>query len=219
MRSAPRLRGGPAVRLVSLVSGLAVIAVGIVALLESRLGLPPWDVLHLGIANHTPLTLGLASVVVGLVVLAAGWALGATPGAGTVANAVLIGLFVDVLTQIGWVEGWSDAGLLARLGLVAGGVACFGVGSALYIGAGLGAGPRDGMMLVLSLRSGRRIGLVRAVIEVSVLVAGFLLGGVAGLGTVAFALMIGPAVEASFWLLERSGLAEAPAAPVPLEGR
>ena len=212
MRDAPRLRGGALVRSVCLVAGLAVVAAAIVSLLESGLGLAPWDVLHQGIARHTPLTLGTASIVVGLVVLAFGWAMGATPGVGTVANAILIGAFIDRFTAIGWVQGLSETALPGRVLLLAAGIGLFGVGSALYIGAGFGAGPRDGLMLALARRSGRRIALVRGVIEVTALAAGIALGGTAGVGTIAMALLVGPSVEASFWGLRRAGLAVEPVA-------
>jgi uncharacterized protein len=177
--------------------------------LESRLGLWPWDVLHQGIARHTPLTFGLANVAVGVVVLAGAWALGGKPGIGTVANAVLIGLFIQLLTSVDAVTRLGDGGLPERIGLLAAGIALAGPGSAFYIGADLGAGPRDTLMLVGRLRSGRRIGLVRFVIEAAALVAGILLGGTFGVGTVAFAVFVGPVVEASFWLLARTRLASA----------
>ncbi|HEX6844374.1 MAG TPA: membrane protein [Actinomycetota bacterium] len=216
MKKAPRIRGGIAIRSVCLVVGLAVIAAGIVAMLVSGLGVPPWDVLHVGIALHTPLSVGEATVVVGLLVLGVGWAVGATPGVGTVANAIEIGLLVDVFRSLSWVEDLAGAGLLPRLGLVVFGVVCFGVGSALYIGAGLGAGPRDGLMLVLAHRTGRRIALVRGMMEVVVLLVGAVLGGPVGIGTAAFALTVGPAVEACFWLMVRAGLATPPSVRIPV---
>jgi uncharacterized membrane protein YczE len=208
MKRAPRIRGGRVVRSVSLVLGLAVVAAGIVSLLESDLGLAPWDVFHLGVANHSPLTLGEASIVVGLVVLVFGWLLGATPGVGTIANALLIGLFVDLFAGIRWVGELPDEGAIVHATLLVLGVALFGLGSALYIGAGMGAGPRDGLMLAVSRRSGRRIALVRGLIEITALIAGIVLGGTVGLGTVAVALLVGPSVEVSFWLLEHLGLAD-----------
>jgi uncharacterized membrane protein YczE len=195
------------VRAASLVFGLFLFAVGIVALLESKLGLSPWDVLNQGLAKHSPLTFGLANIVVGLAVLVLAWALGAPPGVGTVANAVLIGLFIDGLTRVGSVDALADGSLAARAGLLPLGIALMGIGSAFYIGANYGAGPRDSLMLVVSHRSRRRIGLVRAGLEACALAIGFVLGGTVGIGTLAFALLIGPAVEASFWLLGRSPLA------------
>jgi uncharacterized protein len=206
MRAAPVLRGGPVLRGVWLVAGLFLCAVAILCFLESRLGLPPWDVLHQGIAKHTPLSFGLANEAVALVVLLLAWALGARIWIGTVANAALIGLFVVVLQPLHAVQvpaGWP---LPARIALLVAGLAVFGVGSAFYIGASLGAGPRDSLMLVGALRSGVRIGVVRTALEGVVLVAGFLLGGTVGAGTVVFAALIGPSVEASFWLVSRTRL-------------
>lgn len=209
MRQAPRIRGGLATRVVVLLAGLALFAAAIVSLLESGLGLAPWDVFHLGVAEHTPLTIGTAAIVVGLVVLAGAWVLGQPPGFGTLANAVVIGVLVDLFRGIDGVARLSQGDLASRIGLLVVGIGLFGVASALYIGAGLGAGPRDSMMLVLSRRTGVRIAVVRGAIEVAVVVTGALLGGTLGVGTLAVALLIGPAVEAGFWTLERSGLAVA----------
>jgi uncharacterized membrane protein YczE len=206
MHAAPRLRGGWVVRAVWLVTGLVLCALGILAFLESKLGLPPWDVLHQGIAAHTPLSFGLANEAVAVVVLFLAWRLGSRPGPGTVANAVLIGLVVALVQPVGFVEQLADWPLGARVGLLVAGLVLFGAGSALYIGAAMGAGPRDSLMLVGSLRTGARIGAVRAALEASVLVVGYLLGGRAGIGTLAFAALIGPAVEGSFWLVSRTRL-------------
>jgi uncharacterized membrane protein YczE len=178
-----------------------------VALLESKLGLSPWDVLNQGIARHSPLSFGLANIAVGVVVLVLAWALGGPPGLGTVANAVLIGLFIEGLLRIGPVTDLSGSPLAVRAALLPLGIALMGIGSAFYIGASYRAGPRDNMMLVLSRRSGRRIGLVRAGLEALALLVGYALGGTVGIGTLAFALLIGPAVEASFWVLAHSPLA------------
>jgi len=206
VRAAPVLRGGRVVRAVWLVGGLLLCAIGILCFLESRLGLPPWDVLHQGIAKHTPLSFGLANEAVAVAVLVLAWALGARIGIGTVANAALIGLFVVVLQPLHAVQALGSWPLLPRVALLVLGLVAFGVGSAFYIGAGLGAGPRDSLMLVGSLRTHRRIGVVRTVLEGSVLLAGLLLGGVVGVGTVAFAALIGPSVEGSFWLVSRTRL-------------
>jgi uncharacterized membrane protein YczE len=203
VKSAPVLRGGLLARAVWLVSGLFLCAVGILCFLEARLGLPPWDVLHQGIARHTPLSFGAANEVVGLVVLALAWALGARIWIGTVSNAVLIGLFIILLQPRHFVQSLAGWALGPRIGLIALGLLCFGVGTAFYIGANLGAGPRDSLMLVGSRRTGIRIGAMRAMIEISVLLFGFLLGGKVGIGTLAFAALIGPAVELSFWLVTR----------------
>jgi uncharacterized protein len=207
MHAAPVLRGGWVARSAWLVSGLFLCACGIIASLESRLGLSPWDVLHQGIAKHTPLSFGLANEVVAIVILFVAWRLGSRPGVGTVANAALIGLFVAIVQPLAFVEHLASWPLLARSVLLAVGLCLFGIGSALYIGAGLGAGPRDSLMLVGAMRSGVRIGVVRAALEGSALVAGVVLGGTVGVGTLVFALLIGPAVEGSFWLVTRLGFA------------
>ena len=207
MKDAPLLRGNLAVRLVALFGGLILFGVAIVCMLESELGLPPWDVLHYGIAKHTPLPLGTAGIVVGLIIVAVTWALGTPPGFGTIANAVVIGLSIDVLSSIDAVEALSESALAIRIGLLVAGVLLFGVGSALYIGAGMGAGPRDSLMMMLSRRTGRRIGLVRGAMEITVLLTGLALGGIAGIGTLTLALLVGPVVELAFWTLVKLGLA------------
>ena len=208
MLAPPRLRGGVFARSVSLVLGLFLFAAGIVAMLESELGLSPWDVLNQGISEHTPLSFGTANVVVALIVLVAAWGLGARIGPGTIANAVLIGLFVDLLQRVGAIDRLSAEPLGVRVALMVGGILVIGLGSGFYIGAGLGAGPRDSLMLVTAARTGLRIGLARAVLEVAVTVVGFALGGTVGIGTLAFALGIGPSVELSFWALARTPVAD-----------
>lgn len=207
----PRVRGGPAARAVSLVGGLFLFALGIVLQLESGLGLGPWDVLNQGISERTPLSFGTANVVVALVVLAVAWRLGAEIGIGTVANAVLIGLFVDGLLGIGAVERLSEQPLGVRVALLAAAITVVALGSGLYIGAAYGAGPRDSLMLVGSRRTHVRIGLVRAVLEVSAAVVGFALGGTVGIGTLAFAFGVGPAVELAFAGLVQAAVAAPPA--------
>jgi uncharacterized membrane protein YczE len=208
MHAPPLVRGSVVVRSVSLVLGLVLFALGIVLLLESGLGLPPWDVLNQGIADITPLSFGTANIAVALVVLVVAWSLGARIGPGTVANAVLIGLTVDVLLAFEAIDGLSETPLAGRIVMMVAGILITGIGSAFYIGAGMGAGPRDSLMLVASRRTGIRIGITRASIEVAATLVGFALGGTVGIGTLAFAFGIGPAVELSFALLERSPLAD-----------
>jgi uncharacterized protein len=189
-----------------LVLGLFLFALGIVLLLESELGLSPWDVLNQGLAEQTPLTFGAANVLVGLIVLVIAWRLAAKIGVGTVANAVLIGIFVDLLLAVDAIEELADAALPARIGLLAAGIVAIAVGSAFYIGAAMGAGPRDSLMLVLTKRTGWRVGVIRTLLEGSVTLVGFVLGGTIGIGTLVFAFGIGPAIEASFRLLAASPL-------------
>jgi uncharacterized protein len=203
----PALRGGFAVRLTGLIGGLFLCAVGIVFFLESELGLPPWDVLHQGIAEQVGISFGVANLLVSVTVLGLAWRLRAPIGLGTLLNATLIGTFVIALSALEPVTALSDEGLGVRISLLPAALICFGVGSAFYIAAGMGAGPRDSLMLVASQRAGVRIATARAVIEVLALAVGFALGGTAGIGTLVFALGIGPVVEVSFWLLGRTPLA------------
>ena len=207
MRDAPLLRGALPVRLAALFSGLVLFGLAIVFMLESRLGLPPWDVLHFGIAKHTPLSLGVSGIVVGLIIVVITWLAGTPPGFGTIANTIVIGVSIDALRSFDAIDGLSDSVLAVRIALLAAGVLLFGVGSALYIGAGMGAGPRDSLMMVLSRRTGQRIGLVRGAMEITVLLSGLALGGIAGIGTLTLALLVGPVVELAFWSLVKLGLA------------
>jgi uncharacterized protein len=202
----PALRGGFVSRVAWLVAGLFLCSCGVVFFLESELGLPPWDVLHQGLAEQLGISFGAANLLVSVVVLALVWRLRRI-GLGTLLNAILIGSFVIVLTAIDAVDALSEEPLGFRIGLVAVALICFGVGSAFYICASLGAGPRDSLMLVVSRRLGVRIGAARTGIEIAALVVGFLLGGTVGIGTLVFAVGIGPVVELSFWLLGRTPLA------------
>jgi uncharacterized protein len=207
MRAPPQLRGGLGARLTLLTGGLFLFATGIVALLESGLGLSPWDVLHQGLARQTPLSFGAANIVVSAIVLASAWLLGARIGVGTLANALLVGTFVEGLSSLEPVAALAETSIPIRIGLLIVGLALMGAGTGLYLGADLGAGPRDSLMVVGARRTPLRIGVVRATLEIAALAAGFALGGTIGVGTLAFALGIGPAVELSFWLLARSPLA------------
>jgi uncharacterized protein len=204
--TAPRLRGGTATRAVCLLTGLFVFAVGIVCLYEGRLGLSPWDVLNQGVAKHTPLSFGEANIAVGVSVLALAATLGARIGVGTVANAVLVGTFVDQLLRLSVVTDRAHDPLVVRIVLLIVGIVLMGIATALYVGAIFGAGPRDSLMLVISLRTHVRFSIVRGLLEAAPLVAGFLLGGKVGVGTLVYVVAIGPAVETSFALAERSPL-------------
>ena len=207
MHHHPVVRGGYVARSASLLFGLVLFALGIVLILESKLGLSPWDVLNQGIANHTVLSFGMANVAVGLTVLFVAWALGGKPGIGTVANAVLVGTFIQGLTAIDAVTRLQHEPLGVRIVLLVVGIALIGPASAFYIGADFGAGPRDTLMLVGTRRTGVRVAIVRGTLELCALVAGIALGGTFGVGTILFAFGVGPVIEWSFWSLERSPLA------------
>jgi uncharacterized membrane protein YczE len=150
-------------------------------------------------------------------VLAVAWLLGARIGFGTVANALLVGSLVQLLMSLGFVDGLSDDPLGVRIALLAAGIGLMGVGTSLYLGAGLGAGPRDSLMVVGAQRTHIRIGVVRAVLELSVLGLGIALGGTFGVGTIVYAIGIGPSVELAFWLLARSPLGSELDAAVPVQ--
>jgi len=212
MRASPVLRGGFAARLAYLVAGLFLCACGIVCFLESELGLPPWDVLHQGLAEQAGISFGAANLIVSFVVLALSWLLRAHIGLGTILNALLIGTFVLLVTPLDAIASLSEEGLGVRVVLVALALPFFGVGSAFYIAAAMGAGPRDSLMLVTAKGFGIRIGAARTAIELLALGGGFALGGTVGIGTLVFALGVGPAVELSFWILARTPLAVASAA-------
>lgn len=184
-----------------LLPGLFLFALGIVLTLRAGLGLGPWDVLHQGLSMKLPISFGQAGILVGAGLIVVSALLKEYPGAGTVLNMLLIGSLIDVILWAGLVPDLSRANALVQLLTDVSGVALMGVGSALYIKAGLGAGPRDSIMLAVRRISGMRVGVVRTGIELTALLAGYLLGGTIGIGTLIFALGIGFAVETSFKLL------------------
>jgi uncharacterized membrane protein YczE len=174
-------------RVPPMLAGIVAIGVGIALEVRADLGLAPWDVFHQGLSEVTGISIGVVVILVGLVVLLAWFPLHQRAGIGTVTNTLTIGLIADgTLTLVPHVE------LLAVRGaMLAGALLCFGLGGGLYIGAGLGPGPRDGLMTAITAR-GFRLWKVRTTIECSALVAGFLLGGTVGPGTVVIALSLGP---------------------------
>ena len=176
--------GGLGRRLPQLYVGLVLYGVSLAMMVRGDLGLAPWDVLHSGLIRHVPITLGQAVVVVSFVVLVAWIPLRETPGIGTISNALVVGFSADATLAL------LDRpdGLLPRVALMVGGVLLCGVASALYIGAQLGRGPRDGLMTGLHRRTGLSLRLVRTALEVAVVLVGLLLGGVAGIGTLLYAL-------------------------------
>lgn len=182
-------------RFVRLQVGLFAFAVAIALMVEARIGLDPWSALHEGLALRTGLTFGQVTQLVGLVliVVAALW-LAVRPGLGTLSNMLVIGPWFDLVHDQPWFPGW-DGGVGGVAQFVAG-MALMGVATALYIGADLGAGPRDGFILGLSHRSGASIRATRIGIEVTVLATGWLCGGAIGFGTVLFAVGMGPIMQA-----------------------
>lgn len=179
-------------RLVQLYAGLALYGASMALIIRSTLGNMPWDVLHQGLAGRMGWTIGAVSILVGALVLLAWIPLRQRPGLGTVSNVVVIGLAVDATLAVVPAPGE----LPLRVALLAAGVLLNAVATAAYIGVHLGPGPRDGLMTGLVRRTGGSVRLVRTAIEVAVVVTGWLLGGTLGLGTVVYALAIGPLVQA-----------------------
>jgi uncharacterized membrane protein YczE len=181
----------PARRLTQLVVGLALYGASMALQIRGALGLNPWDVLHQGLASHLPVSFGVITAITGVTVLLLWIPLRQRPGIGTVANVVVIAFSVDaVLALVPEAHAWP-----ARIGLMVGGIVLNGFATALYVGARLGPGPRDGLMTGLAARTGWSIRLVRTGIEVAVLGTGWLLGGTVGIGTVLYALAIGPLTQ------------------------
>ncbi|MBT2211763.1 MULTISPECIES: YitT family protein [Actinomadura] len=174
-------------RLVQLYAGLALYGLGIALQVRSDLGNAPWDVLHQGLSRRVGLSMGAWIVIAGALVMLAWIPLRQRPGLGTVSNAVLVGVFADLFL---WLLPDPSA-LAARWTYLVAAVLAGGFATGCYIGAGLGPGPRDGLMTGIAAR-GHSIRVVRTGIEVSVLAAGWLLGGTVGLGTVLYAVTIGP---------------------------
>ncbi|MEN5146401.1 YczE/YyaS/YitT family protein [Brevundimonas diminuta] len=178
-------------RFIQLQLGLCLYGVAAAAMVRSNLGLDPWNVFHQGLSLKTGMSLGTASILMGVLVMLTWIPLRQKPGLGTLCNIFVIGLSMDaalaVMPEI--------TGLPLRLAFMALGVLLTGMGGAAYIGAGMGTGPRDGLMIGLNQRFGWSIRVSRMLIEISVLAGGWLLGGSVGLGTVAFAVAIGPLVQ------------------------
>lgn len=202
---APRRAATYGARLLRLYLGLSGFGISLALMVQARLGLGPWDVLHQGLARRLGLQIGWIVILVSAVVLLAWVPLRQRPGLGTISNLVLVGLVTNVALAV---VPAPDA-LAARIAMLASGIVLNAAATALYIGAGLGPGPRDGIMTALASR-GYSIRVVRTSIEASVVVLGFLLGGSVGIGTIAYALLIGPLVHV---LLPRLTLAASSGRP------
>jgi uncharacterized membrane protein YczE len=175
----------------ALLVGLGGYGFSMALMVRAGLGLDPWDVFHQGLAMHTGMTIGIASAVVGVAVLVAWIPLRNRPGIGTIANVIVIAITVDA----GLLLLPTPTSLPVRIAMMVGAVVLNAFSTVLYVGAGLGPGPRDGLMTGLVVRTGRSVRLVRTSIEATVLVVGWLLGGTVGVGTVVYAFGIGPLVQ------------------------
>jgi uncharacterized membrane protein YczE len=198
-------------RILQLLIGLAMYGISLAMFIRAGLGLDPWDVFHQGVAGRTGLSIGVVVIIVSFLVLLLWIPLRQRPGFGTLANAVLVGVFAD----IGLALVPASAHLGGQIAMLAGAVVLNGIASACYIGARFGPGARDGLMTGLARRTGWSVRVSRTLIEVVVLGIGWLLGGSVGVGTVVYALAIGPLVQL---LLPRFMVPAAlPAEPAGLE--
>ena len=204
----------------ALLAGLTGYGFSMAIMVRAGLGLDPWDVFHQGLSIHTGMTIGVASAVVGGVVLLAWIPLRNRPGVGTIANVIVIAITVDV----GMLLLSAPTSLPVRIAMMLGAVVLNAFSTVLYVGAGLGPGPRDGLMTGLVVRTGLSVRLVRTSIEATVLVVGWLLGGSVGAGTVVYAFGIGPLVQffvritPKRWLAVSGWAAVAEASELGIEG-
>ncbi|BDH04957.1 YczE/YyaS/YitT family protein [Streptomyces seoulensis] len=178
-------------RLFQLYAGLALYGASSALLVRSGLGLEPWNVLHQGLAARTGLSMGVVLTLLGAVILLLWIPLRQRPGLGTVSNVLVIGFAMDATLSV--LPGVH--GLAARIALLVAGIVLNGAATGLYIAADFGPGPRDGLMTGLHRRTGRSIRLIRTCVEVTVVATGFALGGTVGIGTVLYALSIGPLAQ------------------------
>ena len=198
-------------RLVQLYAGLVLYGASMALQIRAALGLDPWDVFHQGLTKHIGLSFGTITMIVGAAVLLLWIPLRQRPGLGTISNVFVIGLSVDAaLSLLPTLHS-----VPVRICVLMAGIVLNGMAGGLYIGARFGPGPRDGLMTGFCRRTGRSVRLVRTTIEVTVLVVGVLMGGSVGIGTVAYALAIGPLVQIFLPLFTVPGGTAGPEAPIP----
>ena len=183
-------------RLLWLVMGMLVSAIGITMMLQANIGLEPWSVLQQGLAQTLGITYGTASMIVGAFAIGAAVLCGESFGFGTVINIILCAVFIDGLLWLGWMHT-----LLTGLPMLLIGLELLALGTWMYMKSALGAGPRDALMVALARKTGRSVGLCRASVEIFVIIAGFLLGGQVGIGTVICAVGLGSLFNINFHLL------------------
>lgn len=194
-------------RWVQFTVGVTLLSLGVAMMVRAEIGLGPWDVLHQGMSFWTGMGIGLASIVAGVITMLLWIPLGERPGWGTLANILVIGIQIDlflfVMPTIMYASMPLVAGLLLQLAMMVGGVIIMGIGVGIYLDSNLGAGARDGLMMGLVRRTGWSVRLIRTLLELAVLLLGWLLGGTIGLGTVLFAFGIGPVVQVTLQFLRR----------------
>jgi uncharacterized protein len=188
------LRGG------RLFVGLFLYALGIVMTINANLGLGPWDVFHQGLSRTVGITMGQASITMGILIVITNYFVGEKLGWGTLCNMLFIGIFMDILMLNNIVPIYENK--ILQVIMMLGGMFIIGLASYFYIGAGLGSGPRDGLMVLLTKKTGKSVRFIRNCIEITVLIAGYFLGGFVGIGTLIIALGIGYSVQFVFKLFK-----------------
>ncbi|MDX9898695.1 MAG: hypothetical protein RBT62_07230 [Spirochaetia bacterium] len=191
--------GAIAKRLVRLIVGLFLYAIGIVLTLKAHIGYSPWDVFHVGLSQVVGMSIGLASILTGLAIVITAAFLGERVGLGTILNMVLIGLFLDLILALDVIP--QAASPVLGLAMMVAGLLVISLASFFYIGSGFGAGPRDSLMVAITRKTRIPIGLARAGIELFAVFVGWRMGGLVGFGTLFFALTIGLGMQLTFKLL------------------
>lgn len=186
-------------RLLWLVAGMVVSAVGITLMLQANVGLEPWSVLQQGMSQSLGITYGTASMIVGAAAIGAAVLCGESFGFGTIINIILCAVFIDALLWLDWIP--LMTGLLPGIVMLLIGLELLALGTWMYMKSALGAGPRDALMVALARKTGRSVGLCRALVEIVVIIIGFLLGGQVGIGTVICAVGLGSLFNINFHLL------------------
>ncbi|WP_425060479.1 hypothetical protein SCACP_11950 [Sporomusa carbonis] len=187
------------IRIIFLFWGIFLFGLGIVLTVKSNLGTAPWDVLHLGLTNYLPLTMGQVSQLTGVFVIILSWFLGVKPGWGTIANGYFIGCFIDIIMAGNWIP--TPTQWLAQLVMLLAGIWIIGWASYFYLSAALGAGPRDSFMVGAIQKTDWPVWKVRTIIETSVAAIGYFLGGPVGIGTIIIAFTLGPSIQWAFTIM------------------
>jgi uncharacterized membrane protein YczE len=180
--------------------GLFLYAVGIVMTINANLGLGPWDVFHQGLSKTIGITMGQASISMGIIIVVMNYFVGEKLGWGTLSNMLFIGIFMDILMLNNLIPIYRNT--ILQIFMMLGGMFVIGLASYFYIGAGLGSGPRDGLMVLLTKKTGKSVRFIRNCIEITVLIVGYFLGGFAGVGTIVIALGMGYFVQFAFKLFK-----------------
>ncbi len=184
------------VRLLNMLIGLVLYALGIVATINANIGYAPWEVFHVGLADTTGLTIGVASIIAGVVIAIIVTALGEKLGLGTIASMILTGVFIDIIVMLKFIPAANN--FAAGIIMLTAGMFIIALGSYFYMKAAFGAGPRDNLMVVLTRKTKIPVGVCRLLVELLVTLIGWLLGGMAGIGTVISFIGIGLCVQIVF---------------------